>query len=274
MKGFFVSTSQPPAQGIGPAWWFIFRNRKMLVSVERDRVSVPFLSDPESLSMAISRKLYLGALDGVDCYAGEVEGAVTPPKGMAFRGLREIHGHLDETLFKTSFRAIHTMDWDKTDRFCSRCGAKNESRAEERAKQCPACGFVSFPRMSPAVIVLVERDKKALLARSGQFPQGLFSTIAGFVEPGETLEDAVRREIREETSIEVKNIRYFGSQPWPFPDSLMIGFTAEYAGGEIAVDNNEIVDARWFSAHNLPEIPGKVSIARALIDWFLHKQSQ
>ena len=165
------------------------------------------------------------------------------------------------------------MDWDRDDQYCSRCGTKNERRSEERAKQCPACGSVSFPRISPAVIVLVERDGKALLARSGRFPEGLFSTIAGFVEPGETLEDAVRREVREETGIDVKNIRYFGSQPWPFPDSLMVGFTAEYAGGEITVDDNEILDARWFGAENLPEIPGKVSIARALIDWFLRKQS-
>lgn len=274
MKDSFVSSSHPPYQGRGPAWWFIFKNRKVLVAVEGNRVSVPLLSDPVSLGLALSHKLYLGALDGVECYAGEVDDSTVPPEGMAFRGLREIHSHLDESLFRLSFRAIHTMEWDKTDRYCSRCGTKNESRAKERARECPACGFVSFPRISPAVIVLVERDGKALLARSGRFPQGLFSTIAGFVEPGETLEDAVRREVREETGIEVKNIRYFGSQPWPFPDSLMIGFTAEYAGGEIKVDNKEILDARWFSADTIPEIPGKVSIARALIDWFLQKQSE
>jgi NAD+ diphosphatase len=143
---------------------------------------------------------------------------------------------------------------------------------DEVAKQCPQCGFVSFPRISPAIIVLVEHDGKALLARSPRFKEGLFSTLAGFVEPGETLENAVRREVKEEAGINVKNIRYFGSQPWPFPDSLMIGFTAEYACGEITVDNNEILDARWFSADNMPEIPGKISISRALIDWFLDRQ--
>ena len=131
--------------------------------------------------------------------------------------------------------------------------------------------IVSFPRISPAIIVLVERDGKALLARSPRFKEGLFSTLAGFVEPGETLEDAVRREVKEEAGIDVKNIRYFGSQPWPFPDSLMVGFTAEYAGGEIKIDDNEILDARWFSAEDMPEIPGKISIARALIDYFLEK---
>ena len=120
--------------------------------------------------------------------------------------------------------------------------------------------------------MLVEHDGKALLARSPRFKEGLFSVLAGFVEPGETLEDAVSREVKEEAGIDVKNIRYFGSQPWPFPDSLMIGFTAEYAGGDIKIDNDEILDARWFSAEDMPEIPGRISISRALIDWFLNRQ--
>jgi NAD+ diphosphatase len=118
----------------------------------------------------------------------------------------------------------------------------------------------------------VEHNGKALLARSPHFKEGLFSVLAGFVEPGETLEDAVKREVKEEAGIDVKNIRYFGSQPWPFPDSLMIGFTAEYAGGEISIDNNEILDARWFGSEDMPNIPDKISISRALIDWFLDRQ--
>jgi NAD+ diphosphatase len=142
------------------------------------------------------------------------------------------------------------------------------------ARQCHACGLTLFPRISPAVIVLVERSGKALLARSSRFQEELYSVIAGFVEPGETLEETVRREVKEETGIDTKNIRYFGSQPWPFPDSLMIAFTARYAGGEIKVDNEEILDAAWFSADQLPTIPGKISIARALIDWFVLKRTK
>lgn len=117
----------------------------------------------------------------------------------------------------------------------------------------------------------MERDDKVLLARSGRFAENLYSVIAGFVEPGETLEEVVRREIREEVGIDVNDIRYFGSQPWPYPDSLMIAFTASYAGGEIDIDDDEIVEAKWFTADNLPVIPEKVSIARSLIDWFIEK---
>jgi NAD+ diphosphatase len=139
------------------------------------------------------------------------------------------------------------------------------------AKECLDCGFLNFPRISPAVIVLVERENRVLLARLKRFAEELYSVIAGFVEPGETLEETVQREIEEEVGIRVKNIRYFGSQPWPFPDSLMIGFTAEYESGEIRIDETEITDARWFEPDSLPTIPGKISIARKLIDWFVDK---
>jgi len=141
-------------------------------------------------------------------------------------------------------------------------------------RECPACGLMVFPRISPAVIVLVEKEGRVLLARGERFTEPFYSVLAGFVEPGETLEDAVHREIEEEVGIKVRNVRYFASQPWPFPDSLMIGFTAEYASGEIAIDKTEIVDARWFDPAHLPTIPGKVSIARRLIDWFVEKSAK
>jgi NAD+ diphosphatase len=138
------------------------------------------------------------------------------------------------------------------------------------AKECPGCGFLSFPRISPAVIVLVEKENRVLLARVKRFTTELYSVLAGFVEPGETLEETVRREVEEEVGIKVKNLRYFGSQPWPFPDSLMIGFTADYESGEIKIDETEIADAGWYDPDRLPTIPGKISIARELIDWFVN----
>ena len=141
-------------------------------------------------------------------------------------------------------------------------------------KNVRSCGHQSFPRISPAVIVLVERDNTCLLARSPRFQDGFYSVLAGFAEPGETLEETVAREVLEETGIEVKDIRYFGSQPWPFPDSLMIGFTASYAGGEIRVDGTEILVADWFPFDQLPKIPGRISIARRLIDWFVNKHQE
>jgi len=271
MKGFFVSSVKGPAEKADPAYWFLFRERKMLVVMSGAENSPPLVRDIRDTGIHPVRELYLGTLDGVHCYGAEIVGPIDPPEGMTFHGLRGIHGKLDESLFKIAFRAIHAIDWDRADQFCSRCGSKNRSKNDERAKECPQCGYVSFPRISPAIIVLVEHDGKALLARSPRFKEGFFSVLAGFVEPGEALEDAVRREVKEEAGIDVKNVRYFGSQPWPFPDSLMVGFTAEYAGGDIKIDDNEILDARWFSADDMPEIPAKISISRALIDSFLAK---
>jgi NAD+ diphosphatase len=243
----------------------------MLVMTGRSTSSVPRIADIRITGIKPIWEIYLGTQDGINCYAADVDGSIEPPEGMAFHGLWGLHGHIDEALFRIAFKAIHSIEWDKMDQYCNRCGSKNHPKVGERAKECPRCGFVSFPRISPAIIVLVERDGKALLARSPRFKEGLYSVLAGFVEPGETLEDAVRREVKEEAGIDVKNIRYFGSQPWPFPDSLMVGFTADYAGGDIKIDDNEILDARWFPADGMPEIPGKISISRALIDAFLTK---
>jgi NAD+ diphosphatase len=272
MEGIFISSAKGPVEKTDPAHWFVFKDRKMLCVTGGAKSSPLFVRDIRDIGMQPIRELYLGILDDVHCFAVEIDGSTDPPEGMAFHGLRSIYGSMDENLFKIAFRAIHATEWDRTDQFCSICGSRNRPKYDERAKECPQCGYVSFPRISPAIIVLVEHEGKALLARSPRFKEGLFSVLAGFVEPGEALEDAVRREVKEEAGIDVKNIRYFGSQPWPFPDSLMIGFTAEYAGGDIKIDENEILDARWFRADNMPEIPDKISISRALIDHFLSKK--
>jgi NAD+ diphosphatase len=271
MEGMFTSSVKGPADKTSLAHWFVFREKKMLCVINGTENSPPLVRDIRDTGIHPTREIYLGNLDGIHCYVAEADRSIDPPEGMAFHGLWSIHGSMDENLFKIAFRAIHTIEWDGTDQFCSLCGSRNRPKYDERAKECPQCGHISFPRISPAIIVLVEHDGKALLARSPRFKDGFFSVLAGFVEPGEALEDAVRREVKEEAGIDVKNIRYFGSQPWPFPDSLMVGFTAEYAGGDIRIDENEILDARWFSAEDMPEIPGKISISRALIDSFLAK---
>ena len=192
---------------------------------------------------------------------------------MEFEGLRQVYGRLDEDLFWISARAIQIIDWDKTHQFCGRCGTRTRLLDKERARECPQCSLLHFPRLAPAIIVLIERGRELLLARSRRFVPGMYSVLAGFVEPGETLEEAVVREVREEVGISIGSIRYFESQPWPFPHSLMIGFTATYEGGEISLDDKEIEDAAWFTPENLPPLPGKISIARKLIDAFLEKQS-
>jgi NAD+ diphosphatase len=163
-------------------------------------------------------------------------------------------------------RAYQILHWEKTHRFCGRCGGRTVDAEGETAKRCLDCGFLSFPRISPAVIVAVSRGRDLLLVRAHRHKSGVYSNVAGFVEPGETLEDAVRRELAEEVRVSVRNIRYFGSQPWPFPHSLMVGFTAEYESGEIMPYEREIADARWFDIDHLPRIPDGFTIARRLID--------
>jgi NAD+ diphosphatase len=166
---------------------------------------------------------------------------------------------------------MQLIRWDRGHKFCGQCGKLTESKKDERAKICPSCGLSAYPRLSPAVIVAVVKGDRLLLGTSKRFRADFWSVLAGFVEPGETLEECVVREVREEVGILVENVHYFGSQPWPFPDSLMVGFTAEYAAGEITVDQTELTDANWFTADDLPRIPPKVSIARRLIDWFVER---
>ena len=264
-------TSKSVAEPSEPGRWFIFCGNKLLVQSNEESASVPFIEDPSLLNLDIIRKQSVGELDGVPCYAAECGPDAKAPEGMSFHGLRSLFGHLDEDVFRLAGRAFQIMNWDRTHQFCSQCGHPTRDKEDETAKLCPACGFVSFPVMAPAMIVAVTRDDKILLARAGRFPKEMFSVLAGFVEPGESLEECIRREVGEEVGVGVTNIRYFGSQPWPFPNSLMIGFTAEYGGGEIRIDGREIVDAGWFRAGNLPKIPDKISIARKLIDWFVDK---
>lgn len=246
----------------------------MLVSMERAVPEIPLSETLETLGFSPISEYYLGMFGDTLCYAVHFPKETEPPANMNFLGLRGLFGRLEDGSYHIAVRALGIINWDRTHRFCGQCGSLAEKHSSILARHCPSCGLTLFPRISPAVIVLVERNGKALLARSGRFPEELYSVIAGFVEPGETLEETVKREVKEETGIDVKNIRYFGSQPWPFPDSLMIGFTARYAGGEINIDGDEILDARWFSPDQFPTIPGKISIARALIDWFLLKHAK
>jgi NAD+ diphosphatase len=255
-------------------WWFIFSGYRILVHEKEGRFSFPFVENTSRLTLDVTRVRCLGHLDGSPCYEAECDAGARAPEGMSFEGLRPLFGHVDDRFFRLAGRALQIIDWDRTHQFCSRCGRPTEEKDDETAKICTSCGCMSFPVASAAIIVAVTRDERILLARASRFPENMYSVLAGFVEPGESLEECVRREIREEVGIEVTNIRYFGSQSWPFPNSLMIGFTADHEAGEIKVDGKEIVDAGWFPADHLPQIPGKISIARRLIDWFVARKHQ
>ncbi len=248
---------------------FVLRGQRLLVDMSTRPPQVP--DTAQNLGLSLADGYRFGSLGDLDCHVFSVTGQTDSPQGMDFLGLRKLFGILDADQYALAVRALGIANWDRTCRFCSACGSPLRRHAAILAKECVACGFTMFPRISPAVIVLVEKGNKVLLARASRFSENLYSVLAGFVEPGETLEDAVQREIREEVGIEVKDIRYFGSQPWPYPDSLMIGFTAAWAAGEIAIDNDEITEAKWFTADDLPRIPERVSIARSLIDRYIEK---
>jgi NAD+ diphosphatase len=256
---------------IGPAWWFAFQGNKILVLAEGSLAAIPFVEEFSTFGLPVQSRHYLGLLEGRPCYAAEVPEGASPPNGMCFEGLRQIYGRVDEDLFWVAARAVQIVEWHRTHRFCGRCGIPLAAEEKERAKKCPDCGLLYFPRLAPAIIVLVEWGDKLLLARSRHFAPGMYSVIAGFVEPGESLEETVVREVREEVGISIRGIHYFASQPWPFPHSLMIGFTASYAGGEITIDDAEIEAAGWFTVDDLPCLPGEISIARKLINWFVAK---
>jgi NAD+ diphosphatase len=264
----FIPSLDAPPDKTEKGWWFIFMEHRMMVLEKDGTFSVPLAKDSEELGLRVVSERYMGTLGGFPCYGARVDGEQVP-EGMTLKGLRYLYGRLDSGTHKVAMRAAHLVEWERNERYCGRCGAETESKTDVVARECPSCGHVSFPRISPAVIVLVEKEGKVLLARATRFAEELYSVLAGFVEPGESLEETVAREIEEEVGIKVKNIRYFGSQPWPFPDSLMIAFTAEYASGEMKIDEVEIEDAAWFEADSLPRIPGRISVARKLIDWFV-----
>ena len=269
-----IPSAHPRSAKTEPAWWFIFAANKLMVQEDDELMSIPLIVDSASLGLSSIRERYLGTLAGSNCYCAEVSENGPIPLKMGFYGLRYLYGRLVEPLFAVAMKAVHLMEWEETTRYCGRCGRKMVPAKEMNARECSGCGMMVFPRISPAVIVLVERDGQVLLARSRRFTADFYSVLAGFVEPGETLEDTVHREIEEEVGIKVRNVRYFGSQPWPFPDSLMVGFTAEYASGEIRIDRTEIAEAGWFYPDKLPTVPGKISIARQLIDWFVETRLQ
>ena len=183
-------------------------------------------------------------------------------------GLRDTFRDMTPDEMRVASREAELAEWRRTNSRCGCCGAEMAPHVDpgERALVCTACGYTVYPRIAPAVIVLVTKDDKVLLQRNTHYTGVVWSLVAGFVDAGENLEDAVRREIREEASIEVKDIRYFGSQTWPFPSNIMIGFRAEYAGGELKPDGEEVVESGWFDRAHLPEIPRPGSIARTMLD--------
>jgi NAD+ diphosphatase len=254
------------------ALWFLVHDKGLIVRLGGGSVSLPETEQLGELGLRPDPELahYLGRSDGDDCFALHA-GSRAAEEPWSIQSLRGLYGQLHDELFAVAGRAIQIATFGVTHRYCGRCGQPTVRATHEHSVRCEVCELPFYPRIAPAIIVLVRRGPQALLARSARFAVGMYSTLAGFVEPGESLEDTLAREVREEVGVEVANVRYFGSQPWPFPHSLMVGFVADYAGGEIRVDGVEIVEAAWFSPDALPAIPPKLSIARKLIDAWVHE---
>jgi NAD+ diphosphatase len=243
---------------------FVWRDDKILAR-NSDPPTLPTFSDVIALGVDGARH-YLGRYEGIDCIAVRVAAHVTEPEGWQWRGLRSLFLQIPDPLLALAGRSSQVVEWDRSHRYCGRCGTPTLDKPDERAKQCPACGHVVYPRLSPAMMVLVTRGRELLLARANRFPNAMYSALAGFVELGESIEDCIHREVREEVGVEVDNLVYFASQSWPFPHSLMIAYTAEYAAGEARPCDAEIADVQWFSLDALPQLPSTVSISRKLIE--------
>ncbi len=262
----FVPGLRPPSPRSRQQFWLVYRGRQIAVHPAEGISAGP---DREA-DLRADAIHYLGRHEDCDVFAADMAASAPPPPGLEFRELFSLYGHMSDPIQKLTGRAIQVLEWDRTHRFCGACGSATESAEVERARVCPSCRLHFFPRVAPSMIVAVERDDEILLARSPRFPPGVWSVLAGFVEPGESVEDTIHREVFEEAGVRVGDIRYFGSQPWPHPHSLMLGYQARYESGEIAIDGEEIVEAGWFKAEEMPGLfRGDFSIAQWMIRDFL-----
>jgi NAD+ diphosphatase len=245
-------------------YWLLRCENQLLTTIDRSDGNI-FPRGRASDFGNPGNALLVGEWQGMHCYAADLDnipenisGALMPVRSLfSLAGAEEIY---------LAGRAIQLLDWQKNHRYCGKCGVPTAIKTGQFAMSCTACGLVVYPRISPAVMVLISRGDELLLARSHRFRPGIYSALAGFVEAGETLEQCVSREVLEEVGITITNLRYFSSQSWPFPDSLMVAFFADYVGGNINPDPAEIEDAKWFSRGALPALPEPVSLARQLID--------
>jgi NAD+ diphosphatase len=260
-EGFVrVRGGQPLPQG--QARWFVFAGPRVLVA---EGTQAPPIASRETLGFEVADPLYVGILDSVPCVAAQLVADEAPADYTAY-DLRRLYGMASEDVWTVAALSSQLLYWAATTRFCARTGHATIHKEGEWAAVCPECGFTQYPRVSPCTITLIYEGERMLLTRQTSWPAGRYSLVAGFVEPGETLEQCVEREIQEETGVAVTDVAYTGSQPWPFPHQLMVGFTARYASGEVVVDKSELEDAKWFTLDALPMLPSPLSIARRIID--------
>lgn len=254
--------------------YYLFQKNKVAC---RPQTAMPCVLDMDEKEMICrdiaSDKVREIVIDNV-LHAAELPEEIQLPANYELMPLRSLLGRIEDDLFSELGKASHLLHWHRTNNFCGRCGGKTIQHPRERALLCQPCGTTYYPAISPCIIVLVHRNEQILLARSPRFPGAMYSTLAGFIEVGESAEETIHREIFEEVSVHVANIEYFKSQPWPFPGQLMLGFFAEYRQGELIIDNEEICDAGWYHINELPQIPSRKTIAGQLIREYIHRFGQ
>jgi NAD+ diphosphatase len=265
----FTPLWSAPAGELPAGLWFVFRDRQLLVRHGPAGPEILAAGPGGGPPVPVEGARCIGLLGRTPCWAAEAT-TDAMPSGASREPVRKLFDRLEDGMLAISGRAGQVLEFERTHRYCGACAAPTQLDDGGRARRCPRCEAVFYPRLAPAMMVLVTRQgpagRELLLARGNRFPTPMYSALAGFVEPSETLEDSIHREVREEVGVEVRGLRYFGSQCWPFPHSLMVAFLAEHAGGEIRCEPAEIADAQWFPVDRLPMLPHRLSVARRLID--------
>ena len=247
--------------------WLIVQDQGLLVEPAGEGFRLPRGAAPKGLGDVAAEPLWLGQWHGEPCWVVGLARDAAPPAGLQRETLVPMRGtKLPDELLSLGGMAMQGLWWESTSGHCPRCGTRTERIAGEWGRRCGSCRYEHYPHLHPAVIVLVKDGDRVLLARKREWAPGRYALVAGFVDNGESLEGAVAREVKEEVGVDVTDIQYVGSQNWPFPSQIMLGFVATYAGGTVAVDQEELDDARWFPADALPDGPSRHSIARFILD--------
>ena len=243
-----------------------FSNENFIRPLTQDELTWSYVEEKE--------RHFLGYLNKQPCFVILAEKNQCELEHSIFIDMRSALGRMPDQLFDVIARSIQIITWSKDHQYCGSCGSLMHRHSKERAMECPNCkGQLIYPRISPCVITLIYRENEFLLAHNKNFPPNFYSTLAGFIEPGESVESALKREVKEEVDINIKNLKYFSSQAWPFPSQLMLGFYAEYDSGELKPDGDEIDDAQWFTVESMPTSipPANISISGKLIENFINK---
>lgn len=252
---------------VNNVYWFIFFNDQLLLQKKGETYTIPYSINPP---VPVKNVLEVNLLEDMPACTASVETPLEETAEYLPMGLRASYDYLDPILHKIAGKAYELIYWDLHSRFCPSCGTKTVMQTTI-SKQCPNCKYEIYPVVSPAILVLIRKGDAILLVHARNFRGSFYGLVAGFLETGETLEECVRREVMEETGLEINNITYFGNQPWPYPSNLMVGFIADYVSGTIRLQDEELSEGAFFTKDNLPELPRKLSLARKMIDWWLEQ---